>query len=536
MFPFPFGYERIPANSWAYLSALLMLALFFKFNRFWTLRNLDLILLLLLSPGLLMVFHQEELKETNQAPAVASNARDGSVIATPDADTSKSDNEVGKSTGESAGELDETAPESTGELPSRPTDEAANDAVQDSTSPTPAGQDDSQGAEAKSTDTVEPTPENELSRSDWIRRSGFVWLFSIGVLLLIRMMLDPLMARRPLLEPNLTTGGLVFLGISMLVVSIANMVITKPGREELKGAESGLRLVHRVAAEEEEKLQLNEFGPGYALFHALVVQTVSSELEWVAKSLAIFGQVMLVLGLVFIGHYHFNNFRIGVGIAVIYLMLPYTSLFSGHVMHVLPAALIVWAIALYRRPFWSGVMIGLAGGVSYYPVFLLPLWISFYWERGWRRFVTGAVTALIIGVGGLIFTSATIGDFFAQLQRMFGFWAPRLEGLSGIWSLGWDAWFRLPIMVAFFVLSISFIFWPTRKNVAALIAYTAAVMVSVQFWHGYEGGTHMAWYLPLCLVVFFRPNLSERYAETEIRESTRRRIRIDDGESIAATT
>ncbi|MEZ6096178.1 MAG: hypothetical protein R3C03_18460 [Pirellulaceae bacterium] len=116
---------------------------------------------------------------------------------------------------------------------------------------------------------------------------------------------------------------------------------------------------------------------------------------------------------------------------------------------------------------------------------------------------------------------------------MFGFWSPRIEGLSGIWSLGWDAWFRLPIMVAYMALSVSFVFWPLKKNVGELIAYTAALMVSVQFWHGYEGGTHMAWYLPLCLLVFFRPNLSERFASTEVgSHAHRKRYRVDKQEDI----
>ena len=45
---FPFGYQPIEASTWAYLSSLLMLALFFKFNRFWSIRNLDLMLIILL--------------------------------------------------------------------------------------------------------------------------------------------------------------------------------------------------------------------------------------------------------------------------------------------------------------------------------------------------------------------------------------------------------------------------------------------------------------------------------------------------------
>ena len=52
---FPFDYVPIPPTTWAYLSSFLMLALFFKFNRFWSFRNLDLILIMLLAPGLLMI-------------------------------------------------------------------------------------------------------------------------------------------------------------------------------------------------------------------------------------------------------------------------------------------------------------------------------------------------------------------------------------------------------------------------------------------------------------------------------------------------
>ena len=41
-------------------------------------------------------------------------------------------------------------------------------------------------------------------------------------------------------------------------------------------------------------------------------------------------------------------------------------------------------------------MIGLAMGVVYYPLFLLPLWISFYWQRGVVRFLIGVLGALAI--------------------------------------------------------------------------------------------------------------------------------------------
>src|SRR5688572_2531891 len=56
-----FHYNAVHPTTWVYLSSLLMIGLFFKFNRFWSVRNLDLILLILLSPGLLLVHFGERL-------------------------------------------------------------------------------------------------------------------------------------------------------------------------------------------------------------------------------------------------------------------------------------------------------------------------------------------------------------------------------------------------------------------------------------------------------------------------------------------
>ncbi|HHK41177.1 MAG TPA: hypothetical protein ENJ50_02060, partial [Planctomycetaceae bacterium] len=50
-----FQYVQVAPTTWIYLSSLLLIALFFKFNRVWSVRNLDLILLILLAPGLLFV-------------------------------------------------------------------------------------------------------------------------------------------------------------------------------------------------------------------------------------------------------------------------------------------------------------------------------------------------------------------------------------------------------------------------------------------------------------------------------------------------
>ena len=66
-----------------------------------------------------------------------------------------------------------------------------------------------------------------------------------------------------------------------------------------------------------------------------------------ARSLAIISQIFIVLGLILFCHYHFDNFTMGVGLATIHLMLPYTAIYNGHVHHTLPAALVIWALVSF---------------------------------------------------------------------------------------------------------------------------------------------------------------------------------------------
>ena len=53
---FLFQYHPVAPTTWVYLSSLMTIGLFFKFNRFWSVRNLDILMLLALSPGLLMIY------------------------------------------------------------------------------------------------------------------------------------------------------------------------------------------------------------------------------------------------------------------------------------------------------------------------------------------------------------------------------------------------------------------------------------------------------------------------------------------------
>jgi len=423
-------------TTWVYLSSLLLIAVFFRFNRVWSLRNLDLIGLISFAPGLLLV--------------------------------------------------------------GRP----------------------------------------ELNLQEF----GYIWLFTVSGFFLLRMLFDPLMVRRPLLEPNLSPGGLAFLALSLMIFLMMNVRLYRPDDRDLAAARQVDRVLAGAPIEpdvegEESALNLRN-RPGFFLMMWLPSISTAAMIDAndppmddamgkqakqiaAARTAAILSHIAIITALMLIGVRHFDNVRAGVSTATLYLMLPYTAQMTGRVDHVVPSALLLWAVAAYKFPFVSGVFIGLTSGVIYYPIFLLPLWCGFYWQKGLIRFVLGVVITwgILIGLSAVLLHDSTA--FWTSLKTMFG-WTNLTTASSGagFWSfMGTTAPYRIPVMVAFFALSVGFAIWPTRKNLGTLISCTAAVIIGAQFWHLDRGGIYIAWYLPLLLLTIFRPNLEDRVAVSTLGEA-----------------
>ncbi|MBX3425832.1 MAG: hypothetical protein KF688_09140 [Pirellulales bacterium] len=435
-----FHYEKVNPTSWAYLSSLLMLALFFKFTRIWSLRNLDLLLLIALAPGLLLTQYGLENVEATR-----------------------------------------------------------------------------------------------------ILKLGFMWLHAVGVLLMIRLLVDPAFVRRPLLEPNLNSAGLGFLGGALLFFLMANIVTGKPKLGDVSPGRTAAAIREGQESDELEAT-FDTTGPGYWLLYLMpriTTQKViaggtsrpapptesdtaedlqqNKVLKATARVMAILSQVSIVTGLLVIGARHFENGAAGLAAAAMYLLLPYTALWTGDVRHVLPASLLVGAVALYRRPIAAGVLLGLASGMIYYPVFLLPLWCSFYWRRGVKRFAGGVLLAIAVLVIVAALIDGSFDVFRDHFMQMFGLRVPTINPTMGIWQF-WDGWYRLPILALFVALAFSFIAWPEPKNLGHLVSGTAALMLGVQFWHAHDGGLFIAWYLPLLLLTIYRPSLEDRVALSRVAE------------------
>ena len=395
------GYQ-VNEPTWFYLSFLLIVAVYFRFNRLFSLRNFDLALLLSASPGLLFV---SGLDETTQ-------------------------------------------------------------------------------------------------------NVGHFWLFVIACLVLLRLFLDPLLSRRPYLGQNLNSQGLGFLCVAVFAFLMTEAItksLPDATRETVQRADE---LLTRTATDPEEVGEEDAAGPAAPLI-AAPVGLVFEDLA--ARILAILAHAAVVSGLWFVGRNLFADSNLGLAMATLYLILPCTAYNVGEFNHVLPAALIIWAFVSYRKPVVAGILLGLACGTMFFPVVLLPIWAAYYGRRGSGRFAAALSGVGVVLLASLAFTSINADSF---IRKTIGTINVALMAISdehfsgGFWKEGdYLSPYRWPVIAAYFVMLFVMTIWPRRRNFEVLIAQSAAVIVGTQLWYPQKGGVYLLWYLPLLLMVMFRPRL-----------------------------
>lgn len=418
--------------TWFYLSFLLILAVYFKFSRFWSIRNLDLVLLLLISPGILLV-------------------RD---------------------------------------------EDAARAAF------------------------------------------GYAWLFLATALLLVRALTDGLITRRPRLEQNMNAAGMAFLCAATFLFLTTKLLTEVPSpstvesvrqaNEFIKGTPASATEQAPVVADRPEKALADTVpaGPGTSLVAGGVAQiskvvakgssaataSLTDPDVITARLLAILAHLAVIFGLTLVGRHIFGDPDVGFAMATLYMLLPCTAYDVGKINHVLPAALVVWAIWAYRRPFIAGMIIGLACAMMFFPIFLLPLWAAFYGKRGGLRFGTavGLTTAVILSCLMLL-----SNDSQTLVKALLGY-VPLSELLSSANKSGWwvthEPAYIIPVFVSYLVMLVALTIWPRRKSLAHVIPHSAAIIIGTQFWYPQQGGVYVLWYLPLLLLVVFRPMMTNHFA------------------------
>jgi hypothetical protein len=416
-------------TTWFYFSGLLAVALFFKFSRLLSMRNLDVLTLFLFTPGLLL------LAEAHRY---------------------------------------------------------------------------AQDAQVHTEDHVAL-----IAQSQTFSFYGYLWLLLASLYFLVRCFLDLALVRRPALGSNLNAGGLFWLAgalfISLIAVTVrqddrpkaADEPSPSPTDKVKKIADAALQPV-APAGLDESRLRL-----------------------WAERGLSLLCQLSVVVGLVLIGWRHFDDVQAGLSAATFYLLLPYTFFLVpdspvgvGRWDHAWPMAFFVWTVFAYRRPVLAGAFLGVAAGCAYYLVITLPAWLSFYRNRGAGRFLLSFLVSAGLGLtvlGTLLWLNGELPSSLQSGWTRFDWqpWNPPSPDTPSFWqSLAADRAGRplraylVPVFIASMALVGVSAFWPNRKNLAHVLALSAAALIGIQFWYLDRGGVYILWYLPLLLLLVFRPNLA----------------------------
>lgn len=347
---------------------------------------------------------------------------------------------------------------------------------------------------------------------------GYLWLMIACSYFLLRCLLDLALLTRPALGANLDRAGLAWLA-GTLFVGLVTVAVRQPDRHEPRGENS------QAATDKVRKLWekgIQHYGPPGA--------NDSLVRLWAERGLALLCHLSVLISLVLIGWRHFDDVQSGLAAATFYLLLPYTymllpgsTLGVGRWDHAWPMALVLWTVFCYRRPILAGTFLGVAAGTAFFLVFTVPAWFSFYRGRGAVRFLCSFVLSFAVGLavlGGLLWLNGEIPDSLQSDWTTFdwqpwkrphpdtpGFWqdmpSPRVSRMMVA--------YRIPVFIASMTLVVISGFWPTPKNLAQVVALSAATLISIQFWYADRGGVYVLWFLPLLLLLVFRPNLATAY-------------------------
>ncbi len=329
---------------------------------------------------------------------------------------------------------------------------------------------------------------------------GYAWLLGVSIYWFTRCFLDLGASRRPVFRSNLAKAGLAWFGIS-LFICLAVVSVRRPTD------------VWEPVGKQSATIESVTDGATVVVTKGEPVDAESYEFlrNWTIRGLSMMGHAAVVAGLFFIGWRHFRDAETGVAMGTLYLMLPFTAYHISQLHHVLPAALVLWAIYFYRRPRISGWLLGFAAGATFFPALLFPLWLHFYWKRGAIRFAIGFFLALAISLTATLSLLWAAGYSSASWSQQLHItdWQPWKRPLAeSLWQgVHWA--YRLPIFIVFAAFTVTTFFWPTVKTMSHVAALSAAVLIGVQFWYADRGGLYVLWYVPMLLIVVFRPTTTE---------------------------
>ncbi len=244
---------------------------------------------------------------------------------------------------------------------------------------------------------------------------------------------------------------------------------------------------------------------------------------------------VLCAGLLYLIGRRLRDNVLGVVLAYAWLAFPFTIYVTNSGSNdAIPAALVLAAIWLHRRPVARGAFSLAAGLTKFAPLALLPLFAGDgLWERERPRrerlkslagFCLGAliVTAVLVAIYAPNTDLKTVWD--QTLGYQFGRDAP--FSVWGYYGGGWGVAQKV-VQAVTILLAVAVFFVPRRKDMITLAALSGAIMAAVQLSATYWSYLYLAWLIPFALIAFIarpalsgRPQIGRRQQATAAAQST----------------
>ena len=328
---------------------------------------------------------------------------------------------------------------------------------------------------------------------------GYGILVGWSIYFVFRCLVDMGLEYRPSHIANLNTAGLSWLCIALFISLVGISLV--PPEENSIGPGISKFPVEKIRAH-------GDFAIGVKASESL-----SQVRLWTERGLSLACHLGIVSGLILVTWRFFVNWESGMAAAACHLVLPYSFLLTPHNEWGIGRwedpwlmVLLLHAIFFCRKPMTAGFCVGIAIGSLIFPLVVLTAWIGFFRGRERYRFLVGVLsmslgTLCLVLMGGLV-----------EPWRLSPDWLPWNEPLAtsrSIWhSVPWAWAYRLPVFILHGILIVLALFWPQPKHIGHLIAQNTLLLACTQWWLGDKGGAHILWYLPMFLLLVFRPSLA----------------------------
>ena len=189
------------------------------------------------------------------------------------------------------------------------------------------------------------------------------------------------------------------------------------------------------------------------------------------------------------------------------------------VSHIAPASIVLLAFAALPSPALAGALLVAAAGTGFYPAFMGPAWLGYYWrDRQARHHFIGACLVVSIALLGFVYALSRPADGLSPmgtfLRDSFGHHTdPQGYGSSPFGFWGQKGGIRQAIMTPLLSSPLTSAAWlavfaliggsgllARGRSPAALALLSGAIAMAATLVKPHASGTYMAWYYGLILI------------------------------------